>query len=152
MQKMWGALLMIDYEKLKIAHELFSQLPKDTEWYKLIITKNLLLHPNPPTYFWYEIICADGLISTSYFIDDMITKLTELTQPKCRYKVGDVVWYDSYYGELRSLLIEEIELCEGECRLKNNSTGSFICEDVAYESKNSLLDEKIKYLESLREN
>lgn len=42
MQKMWGALLMIDYEKLKIAHELFSQLPKDTEWYKLIITKNSL--------------------------------------------------------------------------------------------------------------
>lgn len=82
---------MIDYEKLKIAHELVYQLSIISNDNVIIQTtyrgdKVVLfnIYQNDMSKFDSSMLCIS--------IDELIIKLKELTQPKLKYKVGDTVW------------------------------------------------------------
>jgi DNA-directed RNA polymerase subunit M/transcription elongation factor TFIIS len=73
---------MIDYEKLKLAHELCSEL-------KITMQTGVTTYSDGTT----AIHCHGNLHGT-YFsdIDDLIAHLKELTQPKPKYEIGSYVW------------------------------------------------------------
>ena len=77
---------MIDYEKLKIAHQLAKHLPFQHCHIDCMVGSR-------PTYFHLIYEDKDGLVHTSEFdeLDALINKLYLLHPPI--YKVGDVVWY-----------------------------------------------------------
>ena len=75
---------MIDYEKLKIAHELANKLSLSTDSQVRICVS-----------FNCEVIMYDiyGPTEVYYNIDKLISKLNELTPPKRKYEVGETWWY-----------------------------------------------------------
>ncbi len=80
---------MIDYDKLKLAHELAEKLPYD--WYAIDAAQGTGACTN-----YYSLTFEDneGMSHEYEFkhddIDDLIAKLQELTQPK--YTKGQEVW------------------------------------------------------------
>jgi hypothetical protein len=80
-----GDMAMIDYEKLREAHELAEKIPY------CLLTIRHSKHDGTNYYLecprdWKNIYhyCED--------IDDLLIKLKELTQPKPKYQVGQYVW------------------------------------------------------------
>ncbi len=74
---------MIDYEKLKIAHELVSNM-----------STHYLVHIIGHKGHEYTIVdWIPDMPDWNYkILDDLISKLQELTKPKCKYEVGQEVW------------------------------------------------------------
>ena len=89
---------MIDYEKLKLAHELANEYSKSKKWDQLIYISvgmsKLELRYSIEIYKNSEdmnIKFDDGCQFT-YCIDELITKLQELTKPNPKYEVRQKAW------------------------------------------------------------
>lgn len=141
---------MIDYEKLKIAHEL---------------TKKLRF-----SYYCFESWCGLGFESGYFYtlkfednnnifheyeseeIEELIAKLTELTAPKYKYKVGDWIWCYSYENIPDRVQVEfhpEGNKNTYQVRHENGMTG-FYEEERLYPSFDDLVEAQIKYWVNLR--
>lgn len=140
---------MIDYDKLRIAHEAALQtsyvievtLGVDEDMMDLYI-RNVDDEAENYNQHLY-----------SHTIDDLIAKLTELTKPKAKYKEGDEVWTYSH-GHINSWEIEKIrwESASNDFRLdlkQNFGKGSFLQYDC-YPSKAQLIEAQIEYWEAMR--
>ncbi len=77
---------MIDYEKLRLAHELASKL-----------STHYMVHgvggKYPDTCHEFTLCSWSRDEDIICSLDDLITKLESLTQPKPKYKSGDIVWF-----------------------------------------------------------
>lgn len=86
--------MMIDYDKLKIAHELADKLSKITNGHVQVSCK-LFIHREGSNFCHYELSIdndyglGNGVMTN---MDDLITKLRELTQSEPKYKKGQTVW------------------------------------------------------------
>ena len=146
---------MIDYEKLKKAHELQKKLCLGSSG-SLTIRVRIIAYGDGKVITDY--MTYDGNISTGYYtnLDDIIIELTELTQPQPKYKMGDKVWImdGSYtYGLYEIESIErpiigrnEIALLYG---LKNRR--KLVHEDLIHPAKLALIQAQCDYWNKLED-
>lgn len=135
---------MIDYDKLKLAHELCQKL-RDRYFADFIMSGY---------HCEYTISDSEGCIEDNPFfitesLDDFIIKLQEITKPQPKYKIGDEVWFLNE-GNIMSIHITKID--------GNKYSGSqfkyyydcFLKEDRLYPSKQALIQSQIDYWTSLK--
>lgn len=139
---------MIDYEKLKLAHTLCKKIPYDSYSFDCWCCTRF------DSGFFYTLTFEDEHNFTHEYesedIDDLITKLKELTEPKPKYKVGQLIWFvvDS---KIYSYNIENIE--EDRCGdFIYNGDDWKIYESDLYPTKQALIESQIAYWTSLREH
>src|SRR5690606_33867287 len=140
---------MIDYEKLKEAHELM-----------LILSNNngcSLRLTFCDGKFWKYFLQINDKKDIFEFncIDDLINKLKELTQPKPKYQLREIVWLFNYE-------CNEIDCFKIDAITKKNLTYSgkcinseFVYEEIPekdlYPSREALIDAQIECWQSLKE-
>ncbi|HAT1745434.1 TPA: hypothetical protein I8Z16_001725 [Legionella pneumophila] len=141
---------MIDYEKLKEAHELM-----------LILSNNngcSLRLTFCDGKFWKYFLQINDKKDIFEFncIDDLITKLKELAQTKPKYALGDIVWlYDYSINEIQSFKIDAITLktfkYSGNC-IEDGFAYEEIAEKDIYPSREALIDAQIEYWKGLKQD
>lgn len=135
---------MIDYEKLKIAHELALKVDRAIKYIFGNSIANTPCHQFYIQNYTEEERCDD--------IDDLISKLQELTQPEPKYKVGDEVWYlDLPINKIHIGIIRRARYDEYVINGEDNDTKDDFTADELYPTKKSLIEAQIKYWKSLRE-
>jgi hypothetical protein len=134
---------MIDYEKLKLAHNLILKVD---EKYVLALYVSCSFDP----YFRL------GTLNTDWFedynnIDDLIKKLKELTEPKRAHKyiVGDEVWFLRVCGTIDHSYVVEIDFDSNDMYLINGVR--WFEEKDLYPTKQALIESQVAYWQSLLE-
>lgn len=141
---------MIDYEKLRVAHEILDTV-EGFAWintnYSCIsgtceYTLTLGLNPNKEDIFHFD------------DIDDLIEKLEELTHPNPKYAVGQEVFV-RFGDDIHQFKIDEIIHDDGFWYLhyiSDGGEGEFhqYREDIIYPSREALIDAQINYWTGLR--
>ncbi len=114
---------MIDYEKLKLAHELAEECDMQ---------------------IWFTASSRKDYGATAIMdIDDLIAKITELTQPKPKYKDA---WYLSDNGKLP--LCTKVHAGAYYAMCDETDIGAL--GKTMYPSKEALIDAQIEYWQSLK--
>lgn len=133
---------MIDYEKLKIAHELTAKIQLST------ISMKYSDHDGAEYYFHSP--NTDSFLYSN--LDDLIAKLQELTQPQPKYKVGEKVWHQ-IDGVIFHVEIHSIQLQDEKSYIYRLSLdGCYIVEESAiFSTKEALIDAQIKHWTEMRE-
>lgn len=141
--------IMIDHEKLKIAHELgFSghYYLSIEVGHKAGIVYHVMSKRNYGSSCW----------ETKNF-DEAIEKLKELTQPEPKYKVGDTVWMLTGEDfEIESMVIGEIvpDHPDGIWYSDLSEDGRWKqcgwLEEQLYPSRKALIDAQIEYWQNLK--
>ncbi len=131
---------MIDYDKLKQAHDLASERYQQSKWCRISIdyvgTRNIIEYRLMTSINGDEDWCFTNL-------DNLIAKLQQLTQPKAKYKVGDKVWLISYCGSvICEWEIEDIDIWSEEKYLFGDS---WYTESELYPTKSALIEAQIEY-------
>lgn len=140
---------MIDYQKLKEAHELM-----------LILSNNngcSLRLTFCDGKFWKYFLQINDKKDIFEFncIDELITKLKEQTKPKPKYELGEIVWlFNHECNEIDCFKIDAISTktlrYSGEC-----CNSDFVYEEIPekdlYPSREALIDAQIEYWQSLKE-
>ena len=136
---------MIDYEKLKLAHELTRKLPYDSYHFDCWCCTGI------ESGFFYVLTFEDNKNLTHEFesenIDDLIAKLQEITQPKYKYKAGQKVWRIDGHEPIQ-LTICDIDHYEPVEYLDEN--GAWWCEEQLYPSREALIEDQLEYWYSLK--
>lgn len=83
---------MIDFEKLKTVHELAEKLANETE---CSINVSIVHYDNSSIEFELRDSSSSFDFENFMNIDDLITKLQELTKKEPKFKIGDIVWWMS---------------------------------------------------------
>ena len=134
---------MIDYEKLKLAHELAEKIDCVCEFE---INVNF---PGSDNFKLNYGRCEDHILYTNIVsyrsIDDLIVKLKELTQPGHKYEVGQTWWY------LEPDIGEQFPIPDSLVITKGNKNWSRK-DDEWYPSKQALIEAQIAHWQSLRES
>lgn len=145
---------MIDYKKLKMAHELCEKYAKYN--YPRMISLNINHRYNALDYYnaYLEIIEDFKILFEWNFnsIDELIAKLRELTQseePKANYSVGDEVWI-AYSKGFYSRKIEEVILHE-DGRYSYHGDGFGLYDDELYPTKQTLIAAQIEYWQKIKD-
>ncbi len=141
---------MIDYEKLKEAHELAEKY-YDSTGYTCVIELN----------FYYG--CSDdghklwikGFDENFNNIDDLIAKLKELTQPEPKYKGGDNI-YSLLRRGMSGFMTGSIDKFDPDRQqyyvLFPNIGCYWMNEDDIYPTREALIQSQIDYWQSLSED
>jgi hypothetical protein len=131
---------MIDYEKLKLAHDLVEKID-----YGINYLCDKSVAGNPIERFQ---LTHYGKEETFYSIDDLIEKLQELTRIKPKYKVGQEVWRVSNEGIPESFIIKEIDKDDyGNCLFLDEDY--WWEEEQLYPSLYNLIDSRINHWKRL---
>lgn len=138
---------MIDYEKLKLAHELYSKI-QDEYWIGYF-------WPNyTNSFLGYFRLSKNESTEFEDFdtIDSLITKLQELTQPKSKYEIGQEVFALKRRGVvgLMSGRVKEYDSHDNYYIVFTGSGGYWLNEEKIYPSREALIQEQIDYWESLK--
>lgn len=129
---------MIDYEKLKLAHELAH---KTTDYFVAFYFGNTIEKKDEFTLF-----DSNGVIDRNFSsIDDLIAKLKQLTQPNPKYEVGQEVWFAEYADDIENAKI--VEIMRTEVKVKWNL---WLPEKKVYPSREALIEAQIEYWNSLK--
>jgi len=136
---------MIDYEKLKIAHE----LNKKNTRYTIMI--NLYPHRDLCFYALYDLSKAEQIDCKD--IDDLIAKLKELTRPEPKYSDGQEVWimyfnYKTQSNEIQKFKTDAHRYVNGVHQYFLVGNGIYLtCRDESeiYHSEQAMIDAQIQY-------
>lgn len=137
---------MIDYEKLKIAHAMARQWSlENSRWMDLALCTS-----NTETMFILK--SGEERFYSGYSLDDLVSKLTELTKLLPKYKIGETVW--RVFGEEHPTQMKIYDIRQDENGLYEYSSSSedFGCwylEHQIYPSKEALIDAQIEYWKNL---
>ena len=141
---------MIDYNKLKIAHELAEKYYNDTSICNSIRIEYYFDDEPYISYQWHN--TREDKIDLYKHIDELIIKLKELTQPDPKYKEGQKIY---------ALYAREITQLEVLCNEWDAEKGAYRCEIVnprlwwyeheIYPTKSALIEAQIEYWQSLRD-
>jgi hypothetical protein len=88
-----------------------------------------------------------------YLIDDLIAKLTELTQsekPNPKYEVGQEVWHINTDDEVSCFKIGDREVQTNEYVYQKGQTLEWWLESQLYPSSDALIEAQIEYWKSLQ--
>lgn len=127
---------MIDYEKLKLAHELVNKLANS----KFRISFGS--HTDEITF------SIDEKWEIIHSIDDLIVKLQELVQPKPKYQIGQDVWVLGLKGGFHKTKIKSIH--DGGYMVIGG-LDLIYSENELYQTRESLIDEQNEYWNCLKE-
>lgn len=138
---------MIDYEKLKIAHELAVELDQRCS------IEVAFFRYGRPRYLFNAQEFQDSFCCKS--IDDLITKLQELPEPKPKYKVGQKVWMTVVCGyklDVDSAHITSIIINNGQIEYTHDCGGNdfYVLESDLYATKEDLIEAQIQYWTCLK--
>ena len=133
---------MIDYQKLKIAHELCN------ESFDYHFTALFWCGSSIKLYLFEN----DNLLLTTSNLDDLITKLKELTQPKPKYDIGQTVFWIFNGKSIESAKITALptEDIDYYMILKNDYHSAWK-EDKLFASKEELIQLQIDYWLTMKE-
>lgn len=133
---------MIDFEKLKIAHELAAELKTKRNVTATICVCHLLNGD-------FRYVLTDGRLQQDAFesLDALIARLQELTQPKSKYKIGDSVWFVILSHKWMAI---ETEINHVEGNKYHVSHGNWLREEELYPTKEELIEEQIAYWHQLK--
>jgi hypothetical protein len=137
---------MIDYDKLKIAHELAEKYANTYNEFCSVSVDFYCL--NDPIN--YALRCLNFIVFSAENIDDLITRLKEMNEshkPKPKYEVGQKVWY-FYEDEIRHDIVELIEYHE-DCFIYTLVFG-FFYEEFLFPSRETLIEYQIEYWNNLK--
>lgn len=137
---------MIDYEKLKKAHELMYELcSKDKSTvFGMTFGEKLYEFAGLERYraLVYENTKGCNAIRTDD-IDDLIAKLKELNPPEPKYKIGNRIWYQDRGKPFGANIVD---IRNGEYEIddsKNNNGKSWFAESELYPTKQCLIEAQI---------
>lgn len=145
---------MIDYDKLKIAHELADKYALMHEKRCELILDTVMGSINNSYCITFSYDINDSQVGKYYDIDNLIIKLRELTQSEPKYKIGEKVWTTSKDDlEPVELSIESIKYSTITNTFNYSFLNSFNSrgEDELYPTKAALIDSQIEYWCSLIE-
>lgn len=140
---------MIDYEKLKLAHELAEKYTKNTD-ISVVITFNM--------YFGEAVDCGHAIYfgkkepnenEKGLSTDDLIAKLIELTQTKPKYKVDDQVWFFRS-RDIETSIIEKVICDLHGIRYLVHEGKTCLQEKSLHPSKLNLIEAQIAHWTSLK--
>jgi hypothetical protein len=136
---------MIDYEKLKIAHELIDKLrPVAYElMYKMV--------EDEIQYWRFNYCLTFNWIDNSFdSIDDLVAKLLELAKPEPKYKAGDTVFAVSYPDITEGKIIN----FDGKhyyVRFIDDGYKAYFSEFLLHDSRETLIQAQIDYWQKLKQ-
>ena len=132
---------MIDYEKLKLAHDLAKE-------------KGIYLQTNVATYSdGYQEIPSDGKIKGKYFstLDELIAILKDTKQPEPKYKINDQVWFINDEYKCQPLQITKIEYDQNMEKITYcDMDNCWWTDEQIYPTKLKLIEAQIEYWEKLK--
>lgn len=134
----WWRNIMIDYEKLKKAHELAEE--SSDFWFEGVFGVS-----GGPEYLLFDV---DGEeIDCFGSEDELIAKLTELTQPKPKYKIGDKLYFKDDADNIQDFIVGHIE----GSKLYREQEYSPLClhENEVYPTKSELIKTQLRYWSEL---
>lgn len=128
---------MIDYEKLKLAHEIMLNNDKfyctyEFGWCDKVVFN---LYDDEDNY----------IIFTTYDVDSLIEKLQELTQPEAKYKMCQEVWINDH-GSPSCLFISDVTFQHSYWEYNG-----LYNESQLYLTKDDLIEAQIKYWTELKQ-
>jgi len=131
---------MIDYDKLKLAHKLTDKL-------NFIDYGLTYRHGYPDKYFVLSFDDKDGMFHEYQFknIDELITKLTELSQPQPKYKIGDKIYCRLVTEIKEGRVIETPNEYYETYQISIDGQWLRIQEKELYYTKQFLIEAQIKY-------
>lgn len=136
---------MIDYDKLRSAHELAHK-------YSILNHK-----PCYVTYkylgslsHFFSITIPDENDFETTCIDELIEKLKELTQPKPKYHIGQIVWAHGLEFDMDECVIGMSNTLAGYFVTFKDGGKSNFSEDRLYPTKQALIEAQIAYWTYLR--
>jgi len=131
---------MIDYDKLKLAHELILKVDEKYA---------IATHAACTFDTYYRLYAQNCDWFEDYeSIDELIAKLEELTESKPKYKIGDIVWFVILAREWLGI---ETEIDAIDDNKYHVSYGHWMHENELYPTKAALIEAQIEYWISLRE-
>jgi hypothetical protein len=165
--------MTIDYDKLKIAHELAKEYA-NSSGDSIVIEHNCC-------FGCYVNVPCQMIINQAPrkfdSIDDLISKLTELTQPRCKcgnkldversicnecidkalksckpkpkYEVGSRMWYVNCDDEIESFIVDRHSIDAGEFIYEDKDRYSWLVEKQLYTSREALIEAQIDYWQNL---
>lgn len=136
---------MIDYEKLKIAHELLENA-YDVGFIHKVRSKTIIDEGCQ----FFELMTVKHGTQVFMCLDDLINKLKEPTKPEPTYAVGQLVWQAGFCGKISSWMIESIEPDTNQewCYRDPSLSGWF--EHQLYPTRESLIKSQIMYWHGLQ--
>ena len=133
---------MIDYDKLKIAHDIML---KHNKYYCTF------------EFGWSDRVkfCifddeSENQIYHCYSIDDLIAKLQELTQPQPKYKIGNDVWFLMGNVARCSSIFEDLYSENSWSYTLNDDGLRWRKESLLYPTKQSIVESQIKYWQKMK--
>ena len=135
---------MIDYDKLKIAHELAQEYSNTKQ---VITIAHTFWSDDSASYALLNGTDSDAEEIGDYNIDGLISKLEKMTKtkPKQKYAVGDVVWWMDSKGIYNFTITQKhLELIDEEIFDWS--------EDELYPTREALIEAQIEYWLDLRPN
>ena len=141
---------MIDYDKLKLAHELAHKFANKVDGNFVLISQQVDYFGGQEENIMYRSnLIKGGLIACS--LDDLIDKLKELTQeeePKAKYTVGDMVFFIN-----KNKIFEGVVDASGSNGYRVLSQGKqwIYQDDDLYPTKAELIQAQIAYWQKLKQ-
>lgn len=134
---------MIDYEKLKLAHELA------TKWNEHALI-SVQFWSNKFDRYDYRLELHGVTEWLTGDIGLLIEHLLEIAHPPPKYKVGDIIWFN-WMDEMQSDTVREVFLSAKYEWLYDTERYHHVKERLAYTSRYALIDAQIDYWNSLKE-
>ena len=144
---------MIDYEKLRTAHELADKLAKEQRR-AITVSIMFMVYGEQPEYYLYRFGYDNPIFKGN--IDKLIDELKELTRPEPKYKVGDMVWVHTG-NDTESMIIGGID-ANHSCGIWYHDHSDIpdfqrcgYLEEQLYSSREALIDAQIQHWQSLKD-
>jgi hypothetical protein len=132
---------MIDYEKLREAHQLVIKTDLSLEH-----TVEDDIDNQPSSFFRIKENCGKVLYE-HFNLDYLIAKLQSLAKPEPKYKIGDSAWI-VYDEQPTKITITDIDKSSDEMYLDDDY--DWWLEEQLYPSREALIDHQLKYWNKLK--
>ncbi len=139
---------MTDYDKLKEASILAEKYYEQTS-YSVVIDYNIAFGCNVNNILVLYVDCQQEVFHS---LDDLITKLKELTKSEPKYKIGQPVWHINIDENVVMFEVAKVELDNDTWLYENDETTPIQWweESQIYPSRESLIQSQIDYWTSLK--
>lgn len=140
---------MIDYEKLKIAHEMAFKITKNSEPNYMQVRYRFVFDSDEFR-FYAELGLNHGRENLEFrSIDDLISKLQELTKRLPKFKIGQTIYYE-VNNKIREAIIEGVYANPDGSTVWYYDNLNQVREEDCYISKESLIDAQISHWTCLK--
>ena len=143
---------MIDYEKLKIAHELILNARPINGSIYIATYQELSMTGEYKIFYSLNIESENGMIDQLEYknLDDLINKLTDLTEQKRKYKIGECVWFCNGSHDYSKVIIENFAGSKTYLVVTEERDKFYASECYLFQSLMHLINAQQEYWEQLK--